>query len=184
MKVLTWLSENWQMLLLNIGVVIVGLWLLALIVTIVFALIFRHMLKKVGPAINLLLNQRHDNMVELIKLLKTNKVEIDKKLIDEIDGLERIDDFQKLSKEDRDSRVLGFIHGGHALISLGKTNKEVSKSEEFKEINMLFEEIENTYRQKVADYNYAVVGYNYWVSVFFVKFAYRLFRIKPLDQIV
>lgn len=176
--------ELWAKILIIAGVIIVGLWLLTLIVTMVFALIFKKRLKNDSNAINLLLVQRFESMKDFITLCNNYNVELPKDDVKNIELLERISDFQKLTKEDRDNRVLTFMHSAYNIVSICNHSKKVSQDELYAGKMVEFNDIEDTYRQKTALYNADILGFNYWVGVLPVKFIFLIFKLKKRDLIV
>ena len=176
--------EIWQRILIIIAIVLVALWLLTLIVSIIFSLIFYYRVKNNSNAVNLLLTQRYEIMKDFIKIAENHNVSISKEDIKSIEKLERIDDFQKLKKEDRDERVLSFMHTAHNIISICNHSEAIGKDEIYADKLIEFHDTEEFYRQKSAQYNDDIAGYNYWISIFLVKFIYRMFGIKKKDLIV
>jgi hypothetical protein len=181
-----WLQglEKWQMILIIIAFVLVALWLLALIVSIAFSLVFNGKVKNSSNAINVLLTQRYEIMKYFIKIAENHGVSVPSDYIKAVEKLERISDFQKLKKEDRDERVLSFLQTSNKIISLCDHSKEVFNDPLYQDKVIEFNDTEEIYRQKSSQYNDDVIGYNYWISIFLVKFIYRMFGIRKKDLII
>lgn len=130
------------------------------------------------------MNQRHELMLQFIELLEKNDVKVNKEDIKAVNRLERIADFQLLLKQDRDERVLSFVHSSHNIITLCESNEPVLKDPHYTELLIQFNDIEETYRQKSALYNSNVLGYNYWVNIPFVKIFFRMAKKRSRDLIV
>ncbi len=173
----------WGFVLMMIAAGLIGLWLIALIVSVIFINIFRRRINNESSTINLLLVQRYEMMTDLIKFAEYNNVNIPKEEKKSIALLERINDFQKLEKSDRDSRVLSFVHASYNIISICDRS-ELKNLEEYADKMVEFNDVEETYRQKSALYNSDIIGYNYWVSVLTLKTLFRILRIKTKDLIV
>lgn len=178
----SWLPM-WGFVLMMIAAGIVALWLIALIISIIFINIFKRRISNESSTLNLLLAQRYETMIDVIKIAEKNNITIPKEEKKSIYLLERINDFQKLAKNDRDSRVLSFIHASHNIISICE-HSGLKGNEEFIDKLVEFNDVEETYRQKSALYNSDIIGYNYWVSVLSLKTLFRLFGLKTKDLIV
>ena len=171
-------------IILNVLVVVVGLYILWVITSFIFAAVFKSQVDKGSKALNLFLNQRYDIMVSLMRVIRKYDVEIPKKDVDEINNLERVEDFQNFSKDERDERLLAFIHGTQNILALAERNPKILKDEEYDVLKTLLVDSENAYRQKVVQYNADVQGYNYWIAVFSTKFIHRIFKQKPKDLVI
>ncbi len=176
--------EKWQRILLIIAFVLVALWLLVLITSIIFSLIFKKRVKNNSNAINVLLTQRYEIMKYFIKIAENHGISVPKEDIKAIEKLERVTDFQKLKKEDRDERVLSFLNTSTRIISLCDHSKEVFNDPLYQDKLIEFNDTEEIYRQKSSQYNAEIGGYNYWISIFLVKFIYRMFGIRKKDLII
>ena len=87
----TWLQTNWGYVLLAIVLGVIALWLIAILTAFVFSSIFRSSLKKLSDALNLLLTQRRDSMIAIIKILVKHNVEVAPEDVKSINKLERVD---------------------------------------------------------------------------------------------
>ena len=179
---------DWMPQPLFIALIVIGgllaLWIIILIVSIIFAVAFKSKLNKTSKAINLLLAQRRELMMDLITLCKKHKVNVEENDLKAIVLLERIHDFQTLDKADRDYRVLTFTHSSHNILSLCEHSKKITDDEIYADKLIEFNDIEESYRQKSAQYNADILGYNYWISVLTIKWVFRLFAKKKKDLIV
>ena len=176
--------ELWAQILIVVGICVVGLWLISFIVSLIFSFIFKQKIKNGSNAINLLLAQRYEVMKDFIKIASNRGIEIPKEEVKSINLLERISDFQALQKEDRDGRVLAFVHSSHNIVSICDHNSKIANDEMYADKLLEFTDIEESYRQKSALYNSDVIGYNYWVNVWTVKFLLRLLGFKKKDIVV
>lgn len=174
----------WAFITIVVAASLFALFLITLIVSSIFVRVFKRQLKRNSDALNLLLSQRYEIVNEIIKLLKKHDIEVsdvDKKAVNK---LERINDFQALLKSDRDLRVLSFIHSTHNIITICENNEVILKDPSYNEILIRFNDVEESYREKTALYNSEVYGFNYWINVPFVKYLYRLFKLRDKDLIV
>lgn len=174
----------WAFVVIIIVLVLIGLFLITLLVSGIFVRVFYRQLKKNSSAINLLLSQRHEAVLEIVNLLKKHDVSIKKEDKKAVDKLERVNDFQALLKSDRDLRVLSFIHSTHNIITLCESTESVLKDPEYSDILLRFNDLEESYREKTALYNSNVYGFNYWINVPVAKYLYRLFKLRNKDLIV
>lgn len=160
------------------------LWLILFIMCLSFSLVFSKKIKYTSSTINMLMSQRYDIVMNLIKLLDEHNIDIPKKDRDAVNNLERIHNFQDLPKNDRDNRVLTFMHSAHNIVSICESSKEIVNDERYVSLLMDFNDIEETYRQKSALYNSDIIGFNYWVNVRLCKHLLMLFGLKSKDLIV
>ncbi len=175
---------KWANILIYVGFGILALFIIAFITTIFFVAIFTRKIKNTSNTINLLLAQRYEVMMDFIKLAEKKRVKIPAEEKIAISYLERITDFQTLSKADRDQRVLSFVHSSHNIISICEHSSKLLHDERYSDKLVEFNDIEETYRQKSAQYNADIIGYNYWVNIPFIKIFLRLFGKKSKDLIV
>lgn len=174
----------WAFVLVIVAASLVALFLITFIVSFIFYRVFNRQIKRNSNALNLLLSQRHEIVLELIELLKKHNLTVNSQDIKAVSKLERINDFQALLKNDRDIRVLSFIHSTHNIITICETNECILKDPAYNEILLRFNDLEESYREKTALYNSEVYGYNYWINVPAVKYLYRLCGLKSKDLIV
>lgn len=182
MNLPSWLPL-WAFIVILVIAGLFALWLLTLIVSSIFVKEFSRRLKNGSSAINMLLAERFEIMTSLIKLAKSHDINISKEDQKSISFLERIQDFQKLSKNDRDRRVLSFVHTAHNIISVFDRSEMVN-DERYTEKLIEFNDVEESYRQKSAIYNADIIGFNYWVNVPTIKWLFKLFNLRNKDLIV
>ena len=180
-----WMSSFWWVfpvgLLALFIIFLIGLH----IFTLVFALTFKMYLHKDSNSINLLLAQRRETALEIVKIALSHDVEISKDDIKGINRLERVEDFQALKKEDRDERIFSFIRSSYNVIHLCNSSRKISNDKRYEPLLDLYNGVEQAYRQKVAKYNSDVLGYNYWIKVPGTKLFYKfLLRFKEKDLLV
>ncbi|HBF68363.1 MAG TPA: hypothetical protein DDW20_03480 [Firmicutes bacterium] len=175
---------QWLIIVLIIIGIIVALWLILFLMCLSFAIVFKKKIKSISSTINMLMYQRYEIVQSLIAILKKHDIEISLSDKNSISMLERVHDFQSLPKNDRDNRVLSFVHSSHNILSLCESSSDVINDDEYVNKLVNFNDIEETYRQKSALYNSDVIGYNYWVNVKLVKSLLRIFRFNPKDLIV
>lgn len=179
-----WLANNWGYVVLGIVGGIIALWLIAVLTAFVFSLIFKSSLKKLSDALNLLLTQRRDSMIAIIRIFVKHKIEVPPEDVRSINKLERIDNFQALSKDERDEKVLTFVHGSHNILNFAEQYEEVKNDEEFELAVNLFNDVEAAYRKKVSAYNSKIQGFNYWIKIPTTKFVFKLIKWTDKDLIV
>lgn len=180
----TWWSTNWYLVLIGVLGGLLFLWILAFVVAISFTTMFKRNIDKTSVALNLLLTQRRDAMLDLIKIIESHDVNVSLEDINLINRLERVENFQALSKDERDDRVLTFVHGSHNLINLAQRHEEIYNDDDYKTLIAIFDDIEESYRRKVGAYNYHVTGYNYWIKIPTVKWLLKLMKHSQKDLIV
>ena len=180
----TWLQTNWGYVLLAIVLGVIALWLIAILTAFVFSSIFRSSLKKLSDALNLLLTQRRDSMIAIIKILVKHNIEVPQEDVKSINKLERVDNFQALSKDERDEKILTFIHGSHNILNLAELHEEVKNDEEYQLALNLFNDVEASYRQKVSAYNSKILGFNYWIKIPTTGFIFKLIKWTEKDLVV
>ena len=178
-----WLASNWGYVVLGVVGGVIALWLITILTAFTFSSIFRSSLKKQSDAVNLLLTQRRDSMIAIIKIFVKHKIEVSPEDVKSINKLERIDNFQALSKDERDEKVLTFVHGSHNILNLADLHEEVKNDEEFELAVNLFNDVEAAYRKKVSAYNSKVLGFNYWIKIPTTKFIFKLFKCTDTDLI-
>lgn len=180
---LNWLSSFWWVILLAIlGLVIIFL-IGYIIFATSFALSFRHKLKKQSQSINLLLAQRREIALEIVKLALEHDLEISRDDVKGINRLERVQDFQALKKEERDERIFSFVHAVYNVTNACNASRATSSDKRYEPLIDLYNGTEHAYRQKVAKYNSDVLGWNYWIRVPGLKLFFKLllnFKIKEL----
>ena len=91
---------------------------------------------------------------------------------------------QALSKDERDEKILTFIHGSHNILNLAELHEEVKNDEEFQLALNLFNDVEASYRQKVSAYNSKVLGFNYWIKIPTTGFIFKLIKWTEKDLVV
>lgn len=176
--------EKWLQIVLIVIMAILLFFVLSILVSVIFALIFKKRLKNDSNAINLLLLERYEIMKDFIKIAENHNISIPKSETKLIENLERIDDFQKLKKEERDSKMMNYLQGSHRIISICEHTSEIVNDEIYADKLIEYNDTEEFYRQKSAQYNADIAGYNYWISIFYIKFVFRIFRIKKKDLII
>lgn len=175
---------DWLFIVLLVIASLIVLWIITFIVSISFTFIFKKKLKSGSNAVNMLLDQRLEIMNVFLSFAKQYKIKLSPDDVKNIALLERIHDFQKLSKEDRDYRVLTFVHSSYNIIAACESSSKLVKDPLYPNKLVEFNDIEESYRQKSALYNSDVIGYNYWVNVPTVKSLFKLFGLKNKDLIV
>lgn len=183
MNLPSWLPL-WAFIVIVVVVSLFLLFILSFVITSIFYHAFSKRLKKDSIAIDLLMHQRYELMIEFMKVLDAHKIEVNEEDKRAINRLERISDFQLLLKQDRDERVLAFVHSSHNIITLCETHETVVKDPVYTDLLLQFNDVEETYRQKSALYNSNVLGYNYWVNIPVVKIFFRMAKKRPKDLIV
>lgn len=179
-----WLNTNWLMILIIVLSIVVGVWLIALIFALSFYFTFKKSLKRESDALNVLLKERHQTLSRYVEVAKKYNIEISNKDIDGIKRLERIDDFQSLTKVDRDERLFAFIKSAHNITSLCDQNTDFLNDKEYDLLKNMYLDLEDAYRQKCAKYNSDVLGFNYWIHIPGTRLLFKIFKIKKKDLII
>lgn len=183
--VLDFLGSYWWIILLGVFALVVIFFIGLHIFAFAFAHTFIRKLRKQSKSINLLLAQRRETALEIVKLALSHDLEISRDDIRGINRLERIDDFQSLPKEERDDRVLTFIHSTYNVIMQCNSSRKTSSDKNFEPLMDLFNGVEATYRQKVAKYNSDVLGYNYWIRIPGTRVMFKyILRFREKDLLV
>lgn len=184
MSMLVILLETYQTVIISIVASLVGLYILAFIAALLFALHFQKKIQKRSNIINMLISERKDAINQIIKFAEKNDLEIKQIHKKNISRLERINDFQKLEKKDRDTRILDFLYSSSTIVSICSTVESINKSDTFQELLLTFNDVEGIYRKNCGIYNSDIVGYNYWVNLLGYRYLFKLFRLKTKDLIV
>ena len=180
-----WFASYWWVLVLALlGAIIIAV-LVWNFIALMFALSFKRKLQKQSNSINLLVAQRRETVLEIVKLALSHDLEISREDIKGINRLERIEDFQSLKKDERDERIFSYIRSSYNIIHLCDSSRKVSNDKQYEPLLDLYNGVEATYRQKVARYNSDVLGYNYWVRVHGARVFFKyILRFKQKDLIV
>ena len=117
-------------------------------------------------------------------IAKSNNILLPSDDVENISLLNHISDFQTLTKEDRDQRILSFMHSSRNLITLCSRNSVIKDSKEFLNALSKYKDIEESYRQISALYNSDVIGFNYWINVIFIRPFMKISKVKNKDLIV
>ena len=179
-----WLSDNWITILIVVGSVVVGVWLIAFIFAISFYNVFKKALRRESDALNMLLKERHQTLHRYIELAKKHNIEISQDEINGVNRLERINDFQALDKVSRDERIFSFIKASQSITVRCHRNEDFIKDEEYELIKNMYLDLEDAYRQKCAKYNSDVLGYNYWIRIPGTRLIFKIAKIRKKDLIV
>lgn len=181
---LNWLNTNWLMILIIVLSVVIGIWIIAIVFATIFYHIFEKALKDESAALNVLLKERHKTLIRYIEVAKNYNIQINPNDINGINRLERIDDFQSLSKTDRDERMFAFLKSAHNITALCDQNEDFRKDDEYDLLKNMYLDLEDAYRQKCAKYNSNVLGYNYWIHIPGTRLIFKMFKIRKKDLII
>lgn len=178
------MAEKIIIIVLSVFAALAILYLLFGLVCFIFIRVFTRKIKKNSKAVNLLLVQRTDIMKEIVEIAKSNDILLPSDDVENIALLNNISDFQTLTKEDRDQRILSFMHSSRNLITLCSRNSLIKDSKEFLNALSKYKDIEESYRQISALYNSDVIGFNYWINVIFIRPFMKISKVKNKDLIV
>ena len=178
------MAEKIIIIVLTVFAALAILYLLFGLVCFIFIRVFTRKIKKNSKAVNLLLVQRQDIMKEIVEIAKSNDILLPSDDVENIALLNHISDFQTLAKEDRDQRILSFMHSSRNLITLCSRNSLIKDSKEFLNALSKYKDIEESYRQISALYNSDVIGFNYWINVIFIRPFMKISKVKNKDLIV
>ncbi len=180
-----WFGSYWFVIPIGILILVLVLFIGWNIFALIFALTFKKKLRKQSNSINLLLAQRRETVLEIVKLALSHDLELSRDDIKGINRLERIEDFQSLKKEERDERIFAFIRSSYNVIHLCDSSRKVSNDKKYEPLLDLYNGVETAYRQKVARYNSDILGYNYWIRVTGTKLFFKyILRFKNKDLLV
>lgn len=169
--------EGWQIALLIVGIIL-GIFLLFVIFDVVFVLSFNKLFKKHQKAMVIFLNMKYDNIKKLIDLMTSYGVEIDHKIIATVADIHR-EDFDNVENEacKKAQETLTYIK--EELLYIARNQKSFQKHEEFIAAKENVCQLENQYRNTIAQYNADVLGYNYWINFWLTKWIWKAFKFKP-----
>ena len=176
---------DFELLLLiirNAAIVIVALYLLAVIFDIIFVASFSSILSRHEHDLYLTLTNKKDNLDRLLTLLNKNGVKLDKKTIEPLEKFDLKSIEHQDGEEARVAREQLTLISEYLLLT-SRSDKKISESDEFMEINASIDEIEKFYRQHVLLYNADVLGYNFWISFVPTAYIYKILKKKKKDII-
>ena len=176
---------DFELLLLiirNAAIVIVALYLLAVIFDIIFVASFSSILSRHEHDLYLTLTNKTDNLDRLLTLLNKNGVKLDKKTIEPLEKFDLKSIEHQDGEEARVAREQLTLISEYLLLT-SRSDKKISESDEFMEINASIDEIEKVYRQHVLLYNADVLGYNFWISFVPTAYIYKILKKKKKDII-
>jgi len=176
---------DFELLLLiirNAAIVIVALYLLAVIFDIIFVASYSSILSRHEHDLYLTLTNKKDNLDRLLTLLNKNGVKLDKKTIEPLEKFDLKSIEHQDGEEARVAREQLTLISEYLLLT-SRSDKKISDSEEFMEINASIDEIEKVYRQHVLLYNADVLGYNFWITFVPTAYIYKMLKKKKKDII-
>ena len=176
---------DFELLLLiirNAAIVIVALYLLAVVFDIIFVASFSSILSRHEHDLYLSLTNKKDNLDRLLALLNKNGVKLDKKTIEPLEKFDLKSIEHQDGEEARVAREQLTLISEYLLLT-SRSDKKISESDEFMEINASIDEIEKVYRQHVLLYNADVLGYNFWISFVPTAYIYKILKKKKKDII-
>ena len=176
---------DFELLLLiirNAAIVIVALYLLAVIFDIIFVASYSSILSRHEHDLYLTLTNKKDNLDRLLTLLNKNGVKLDKKTIEPLEKFDLKSIEHQDGEEARVAREQLTLISEYLLLT-SRSDKKISDSEEFMEINASIDEIEKVYRQHVLLYNADALGYNFWITFVPTAYIYKILKKKKKDII-
>ena len=176
---------DFELLLLiirNAAIVIVALYLLAVVFDIIFVASFSSILSRHEHDLYLTLTNKKDNLDRLLALLNKNGVKLDKKTIEPLEKFDLKSIEHQDGEEARVAREQLTLISEYLLLT-SRSDKKISESDEFMEINASIDEIEKVYRQHVLLYNADVLGYNFWITFVPTAYIYKILKKKKKDII-
>ncbi len=176
--------EKYQIVLIIIAAVIVFIFLFLFFLTLFCLLRFRYKIKNRSISLNLLINERRDLMKRVIKYAESKGITINKIHKKNISALDRINDFQKLDKVTRDTKLMDYLYTSSTIFSQLSQMEEIANDEVYQEFNLIYQDTENQYRVNVTFYNSDITGYNYWADMYFLKHIMHFLGFKNKDMIV
>lgn len=170
----------WLKIVISIITILAFIYILGAIVATLFARIFHKKLRHRMRNINLLLTQKRDIIYRIKDELIAHKILIDKKLLININSLNKNIDLTKLDNFSR----LNLLNDFASYLSIFEQIAEKNKfTNDFYEHFVNAKGVDDSLRQNIAIYNNNVLGYNYWINVFWYKYLFILFKSKPYTRI-
>lgn len=165
-----------------VSVSIVGLWLLALIVNLIFVASFSSIFKKHKKAIPVILFTKYEGLKSIVNILQQSGVDVDNKIVALLGDISLNDFSEPGSQQFEKSRsVLSYIND--ELMFIASAHPDLNGDDEFLQAKRNISDSETLYRQTVMMYNADALGYNYWIRFLPCRFIFKLFRIKEKKTI-
>ena len=163
-----------------IGIAVV--WVLLLILDVIFVSSFLTILKKHRHAMTVILNTKYENLKKVFNIMDQYGVEIDNKL------LCNLNDINVSIFNDVDSKECEAVRGTLSYLKdeimfIANQHEELNQEKDFLFAKNNVLEADVIYRSNVAMYNADILGYNYWISFFPCKFIFKLLKFKKKEII-
>lgn len=178
------------MFLMNLGLQItiiviasiVGLWLLALIVNLIFVFSFSSIFKKHKKAIPVILFTKYDNLKTIINIYQQSGVAVDNKCIALLEDIS-LNDFSEPGSQqfEKSKNTLSYIKD--ELMFIASEHPDLNGDDEFNQAKRNITDSETLYRMTVMMYNADALGYNYWIRFLPCRFIFKIFRVKEKKTI-
>lgn len=176
---------DFELLLLiirNTAIVIAALYLFAVVFDIIFVVSFSSILVRHEHDLFLTLTNKKDILDRLLDLLNRNGVKLDKKSIEPLEKFDLKTIEHQDGPEAKAAREQLTLISEYLLLT-SRSDKKISESNEFIELNASIDEIEKVYRQHILQYNADVLGYNFWISFVPTAYIYKILKKKKKDII-
>ena len=161
---------------------IVGLWLLALIVNLIFVASFSSIFEKHKKAIPVIVYTKYDNLKTIISILNQSGIDIDNRYVALLNDLSTFDFNEPGSKEFvKAKNTLSYL--AEELFNVASAHPDLEADEEYALAKRNVLDADTQYRTTVMMYNADVLGYNYWVRFLPCRFVFKMFKVKPKETI-
>lgn len=167
---------------LTVIIIIILVWVAFLLVDLFFVLFFSTILKKHSKGMTVILNTKYENTKKLYELIQSYKVDINEKLLVELQNIDLNAFNQHDSEEAEKTRnILSYLKDEAMFVA--NKNKELLEKPDFQIAKNNVLELDVQYRSSIAMYNADVLGYNYWISFLPCRFVFKLFKKKKKNII-
>lgn len=169
-------------IILIVALSIVGVWLLALIVNLIFVASFSSIFKKHKEAIPVIVYTKYDNLKTIVSILKQSGVAVDNRCIALLNDLSNADFVEPGSNQFvRAKNTLSYL--AEELFNAASQHPELEGDAEYMLAKRNILECDTQYRNTVMMYNADVLGYNYWVRFLPCRFVFLMFKVKLKETI-
>ena len=156
---------------------IVGLWLLALLINLIFVYSFSSIFKKHKKMIPVILYTKYDNLKSIAKVLQQSGIDVDKRLVALLEDISPRD-FEEPGSEQFTKAKNTLTYLKDELMFAASAHPELSGDDEFEQAKRNIADADTLYRNTVMMYNADVLGYNYWIRFLPCRFIFKMFKVK------
>ena len=165
-----------------IGISVVGLWVLALIIDLIFVTSFSSIFRKHKKALPVILYTKYEGLKTILNILQQSGMDVDNKYVALLGDISLNDLSEPGSQQfDKSRNVLSYIND--ELMFIASAHPELNGDDEFMQAKRNILDSDTLYRQTVMMYNADALGYNYWINFLPCRFIFKLFRVKEKKTI-